>query len=150
MFELSKFSDRLSDLLFDEKENNNIDLNVFAGKLGIHLTTVYKYLEQKHVPSVAILVKFADYFHCTVDYLIGKENLSPVTSFRTCPPFCEQFRFLLKYYGISKYRIALTTGIASSALYAWQNNEKQPSIDSVVKLSECFECSVDFVLGREK
>lgn len=31
----------------------------------------------------------------------------------------------------------------------WENNKYMPGADSLIKLADCFGCSVDYILGRE-
>lgn len=36
---------------------------------------VWAYLRDSYLPSVSILCRIADYFDCSVDYLIGRSNV---------------------------------------------------------------------------
>ncbi len=46
-----------------------------AEKLGISRAALSHYEKNRREPDVQILTKIADYFHVTVDYLIGRTNL---------------------------------------------------------------------------
>ena len=67
---LSIFAERLSELIFDSKKNTR-DI---AKQAGISKTTVYEYLAGQKMPTLQNLVKLADYFQCTTDYLLGLEE----------------------------------------------------------------------------
>ena len=45
-----------------------------AEKFGVERATISRWENQKHDPSIADLVRLADYFNVTVDYLLGKTN----------------------------------------------------------------------------
>lgn len=44
-----------------------------AKDLGISPQTLSNYLNEKTQPDMAMLIKFADYFHTTIDNLLGHE-----------------------------------------------------------------------------
>ena len=44
--------------------------------------------------------------------------------------------------------IALKMNITSACISAWENNKTQPDLQSLVKLADILEVSVDYLLGR--
>lgn len=142
---MSEFGERLGELLFE----NNLHEKQFAEKLGICVSSVSVYLQGKSLPTVESLVKIANFFHCSIDFLLGREEENKTTKFKPCPPFCEQILFLKKYFKYSAYKIYHNTKIAKSSYYEWVGGERQPKVENVINLADIFECSVDFVLGRE-
>ena len=142
---MSEFGERLGELLFE----NNLNEKQFAEKLGICVSSVSVYLQGKSLPTVESLVKIADYFKCTTDFLLGREEESKVRKFKPCPPFSEQILFLKKHFKCSAYKIYHNTKIAKTSYYEWVGGERQPKVENVINLADIFECSVDFVLGRE-
>ena len=44
-----------------------------ATYLGVGRTTVSHYVAGRNEPDIATLCKMADYFHVTVDYLVGRD-----------------------------------------------------------------------------
>lgn len=142
---MSEFGERLGELLFEKRLNEK----QFAEKLGICVSSVSVYLQGKSMPTVASLVKMADYFNCSTDFLLGREEENKSVKFRPCPPFSEQLLFLKKHFKCSAYQIYHNTNIAKSSYYEWLSGESQPLLDNIIKLAEHFDCSVDFILGRE-
>lgn len=70
------FSDRLKLL----RNANNLTQSQLAEKLGLSNKSVSVYEKGSSVPSIDTLCKIADYFHVSVDYLIGhSESESEVT-----------------------------------------------------------------------
>lgn len=144
MLNLSLFAERLSELMLEE----NLTQNALAEKVNIDRSAISRYLSGRKLPTYSILIKLADYFHCTTDFLLALENENTCSEFKECPPFKEQLHFLLEKYKKTKYQIKKEQHIAESAIYNWQNGVFNPSVYDLVKLAEFFDCSVDYILGR--
>ena len=144
MFNMAKFSDRLGDIMFDKYTSTA----AFSKAVGVSKSTIYRYLKGQRVPETEILIRIADYFHCTIDFLLGLEENDYAEPPRACPPFSERFVFLLKKFHYTKYRLSVKAKIPESVLYTWQKGECSPELESLLKLARLFDCSVDYVLGR--
>lgn len=142
---LSNFAERLSELLFE----NDLNPPKLAKAIGCKRNTINRYLSGNNMPAVAILIRMADYFACTTDFLLGLEQENYANKFKTCPPFQEQLPFLCRYFDKTKYALQKETKIPESAIYNWQRGKTSPTIDSIIKIAKFFQCTVDFVLGRE-
>lgn len=146
MLNLSIFAERLDDLLFEA----NISSLALAKELKCGRATIYRYLQGNRIPTVEMVVRLADYFNCTTDFLLGLENENYPQNFLQCPPFQERLAFLLGYFNITKYRLQKISNVPESAIYNWQNGVFEPKIDNVIRIAKALDCSVDFVLGRVK
>lgn len=145
MFNLSLFAERLNEIIFDSK-TNAIEV---SKKISVSKTTIYRYINAERIPGIEMLIKLADHFNCSINFLIGVDSDNYTTNFIDCPPFSERFRFLLEKFNVTKYKLNKDTQIPESIIYTWQNGECTPSIESVMKLAEYFNCSIDYILGRE-
>lgn len=56
----------------------------------------------------------------------------------------EIFAKLLEDRGITIYKVAKDTNIATSTLYDWKNGRSNPKIDKMIKLADYFGVSVDY------
>ncbi|MBO5223643.1 MAG: helix-turn-helix transcriptional regulator [Clostridia bacterium] len=138
------FAERLSELIFDSKK---IARDI-AKEIDIGKTTIYEYLSGTKMPTLSNLIKLANYFSCSTDYLLGLESEQTNLTFRECRPFHEQFQIMLKHFGVSRYKLEKLTGIAESALYYWAKGQKTPTIEKIVLVCEKLDCRVDFFIGR--
>ena len=143
---MSNFAERLSELIFDEK----LSVPQFAEKLDCKRATINRYLSGTRMPDTKIAVKMADFFQCTVDFLLGNVEQNDAKSFTPYVSFKGRLTYLCKLYHTTKYQINKQTKLAYSALDYWDNGERTPSIDSIGRLAQFFDCSMDFILGREK
>ena len=137
------FAERLSELM-DEANltTSKLTANIGCGKNAINL---YK---KGELPSLSILLRLADYFQCTTDFLLGLTDESTAKTFLPVPPFSERLPFLLQHFGISAYKLQKMTGIAEKTISDWKKGVNGPALDSVIRIAEKLECSVEFVIGR--
>ncbi len=64
------FIDIFNDLL-DER---NLNRKQFAEQSGIPYTTVIGWTNLNRLPDYNALIKISDFFQCSVDYLVGRQN----------------------------------------------------------------------------
>lgn len=62
----------LPENLIELLEDEGGGIAAFAESIGVSEWTVYSYL-RGNAPETAILVRIADYFGCTTDFLLGLE-----------------------------------------------------------------------------
>lgn len=138
------FGERLKTLAVERRLN--------AARLAKELQTtkasVSRYYNGERAPSLAMLVRAADHFGVTTDYLLGLENESSRTVFARRPPFAERFAFLQRRYGLTVYRLDKDTHINEDTVYGWQKGKSEPRAETLVRLAKYFGCTTDFVLGR--
>ncbi|MCM1545948.1 MAG: helix-turn-helix domain-containing protein [Clostridiales bacterium] len=140
-----KFSETLKELL-DERGLNN---KQFSKLVGISEACISLYIKNNNVPSVSHLIKIAEYFQCSTDFLLGREQFKENLSFNVCPSFGEQVCFLEKYMNFTPKDFYSRERISKSSYFDWKYNKRKPTLDSVIALAEICERRVDFILGRE-
>lgn len=143
---LSNFSERLSELMFEAKLNGH----TLPPLIGCGENTIYRYLRGTTEPTVDMVILLADFFHCSTDFLLGLESENYSSNFDKCPPFNERFPVLLEQCGITQYRLEKITKISHSTMVYWKNGTKQPTVDSIIRIANKLGKTVDFVLGRTK
>lgn len=142
---LSKLPERLKDLM----QEAELNVPALSNKINVEASAVLRIVKGERLPSATTLVYLADVFNCTTDYLIGLSDILDDRAFKQRPPFSEQLSYLLSYFKISKYRLEKATNIPEQTVNNWHKGKYEPTIESLIKLSKYFKCSVDFVLGRE-
>ena len=141
---MNALSENLKDLMSEAE----IKTPALALATGIDSSTILTLLRGEGLPYVDTLVRLADYFHCSTDYLLGLKDVPEESSFRQRPPFPEQLTFLLNHFKVTKYRLEKQTGLSEKTVNRWHNGKTQPTAESLIRLANYFDCSVDFVLGR--
>ena len=105
----------------------------------------------RFMPSLKNIIKLADYFNCSIEFLLGidDENKLPNPK-KQLPDFGVQFKKVLKEKGSDLYRLSIQAGCKNtSPYYDWINGKSMPRIDSLYKISKALDCSIDYILGRE-
>ena len=125
-----------------------ISAPALAKATGIDASTILSLLRGEGLPYADTLVKLADYFQCSADYLLGLSDAPQEGAFKQRPPFSERLTFLLQYFHVTKYRLEKDTHLSEKTVNRWHNGKTQPTADSLIRLAKYFECSVDFLLGR--
>lgn len=115
----------------------NIDYNVFI-----------KITEFGIVPKPIILMRIADYFDISVEYLLGRTENSNFLKSETPEAFLNRYQRLKAENNLTDYAIAQKLHIATSYTTNWKNKNYMPSIVNLIVLSEIFKVSIDYLLGR--
>lgn len=68
---MTKFLEIFNDLLAD----NGLNRKQFAELSGIPYTTVIGWTNMNRLPDYTALIKIADYFECSIDYLAGRQDI---------------------------------------------------------------------------
>ena len=98
---MSKLSENLKDLM----QEAEINAPALAKATGIDASTILTLLRGDGLPYVDTLVKLADHFHCSTDYLLGLTDLLTEETYKERPPFSVRLTFLLHNFKTTKYRL---------------------------------------------
>ena len=71
---MANLSERLIKLY---NENGNLKKNI-AEAIGVSSRQYKRYESGEQEPTAGILIKLADYYNCSVDYLLGRTNNSVI------------------------------------------------------------------------
>ncbi len=63
--------------------------------------------------------------------------------------FNERLRELRTASGMSQVDLAEKLGVSKQSVSNWENDNIQPSIDMLLKISRTFNVSTDFLLGED-
>ena len=115
----------------------NIDYNVYIKikELGI-------------IPKPIILIRIADYFNISIEYLLGRTNNSYFEKSNMKLSFLDRYQALKAEKHLTDYVIAQKLHISTSYTTNWKNKHYIPSIINLILLSEELKVSIDYLLGR--
>lgn len=114
--------------------------------LGITQPTLSNWESGKFELDNASLMKLADFFNVSTDYLLGYSN-SPDSDFID-GEVANKIKQLRKQHGISQTQLAQKLNVHQTAVSQWELNRTIPDIDTLKNLSDLFGVSVDYLLGR--
>ncbi len=145
---LSNFSERLQELMLDR----GIIPFELSKETGIPSSTMCNYASTNYLPSYKTLVTLVEYFDCSADFLLGLSEYPKRENqvFLPVVPFEIQFRKALSACGMSQYALQKKTRISWQSFHSWFHGTACPTSDTLVKIAKAMDCSIDFLLGREK
>lgn len=122
---------------------------MLAKELGVNRSNITRYLRAEQAPYFALFVRLVDYFEVSADYMLGLlEFPLEERRYNKAPLFSERLRYVMENTGTTQYGIEKVLGISGSVMYRWLHNQSVLTVESLVKLSEYMECSVDYLIGR--
>lgn len=143
----SNFSERLKELMFDK----GVSSSQLAESIFIKSNAITRYLQGVRLPRFETLVLLADYFHCSIEFLLGRsEETDFEKTFLPAAPFGERLQEVLQECGVSKYALKKKTNISWNNFHKWSKGEQKPYPDSLIKIADALEISIDYLLGRVK
>ena len=85
---LSDFSDNLAELINEHK----LSVEQFAEIVGITYSEIYRYLRKEYIPKLSNVIKIADAFGYSVDYLLGFIPFPENVVYKITTEFSVRFR----------------------------------------------------------
>lgn len=61
----------------------------------------------------------------------------------------ERIKDLMMTERLSQYALAKSINVSQSTICNWLNGKKEPSVESLWKLADFFDVSVDYFIGRK-
>jgi len=141
---------KLSEQLFELMAEDGYQQTTLAKAMNTSSSKLSLYLADKCMPDFENFVALSEFFHCSADYLLGlSEYPQRGIPYRPVPPFGIRLRTLLREKSKSQYNLIQKTGLSWSILHNWLIGKSLPSAENLLRLANYFNCSVDFLLGRE-
>ncbi len=140
---MSKFSERLKELMFD---CGQIKSEALAKQLKVSGPTVRSWMNEKRDITLANAVKVADFFECSLDYLAGLSEVDHKVTAHPLPPFYENLRKVMAEQGVTRYQIAKNV-VADVFFTKWARGG-MPMLYTVCKLAQYLNVSLDYLVGR--
>ena len=147
----SKFYSILQKLMADE----SVSINKLSKDKGIGRKSIAAYLNGECLPRYFILVKIADYFEVSTDYLLGLEPFDGRCYKSSCEEdeiperFLKQLKALMQEKKLTQYRLAKKLKVEQTTVSKWFNRKTMPETQIFIFLANIFDCKVDLLLSRE-
>ena len=139
---MSGCNERLNELLFDGK----VSPKQLSQDMGVSLSTVYRWKNDTNF-RLSKLIALADYFRCSVDYILCLTEDCSDYAPKQCPQFYKRLRVVMREKGVSTYNLRKNTKFGGF-LYEWERGA-DPLASTLIELANILDCSVDYLIGRE-
>ena len=144
---MEKITKRLIEL-FNDKE---FDKNNLIQYLGLKEDTLfYIWKRGESVPSLINLDKLARFFRCSMEYLFGRTEDFGDTNYEDIKPFNKQLKKIMAEKKVTQYKMIVKDKICTSSHFQkWFKKNSIPTPETLIKLADYFNVTVDYLLGRE-
>lgn len=136
---MSVFAEQLKTL----RKINGQTQKELAEKLKIKQNSYSDWENGKSEPNIEMLVRIADSFDVSLDYLMGGKMKNITEEFSLC---LKKLRMKRK---LSQKQIAEELKISQQQYSKWEGGIITPNAETLVRLADYFDVSIDFLLGRK-
>lgn len=139
-----RLGERLAELM-----SENIKSSELASAIGVNTSSVNDWKRGKFQIYLSNLIKLADYFDCSLDFLVGRSETFLDYTPKPCPPFYPHFRKILKERGKNRYRMTKETRIKDSYFTKWSKGSN-PHVVSLIEVADYLGVTLDYLVGRDR
>ncbi len=138
------FHERLCELMI-EKGVNTVSL---AAAIGVSDETVRRWKNGQRDILLSQLVKLADYFQCSLDFLAGRSDAVLDYQVRDMPPFYDRLRAVMAEKGVTRYRLVKELPVYDGYFTNWKKG-RSPNILTLILLADYLDVTIDYLVGRD-
>lgn len=142
---MSNLNERLNLLL----KENSLSPYAFSVIMGVSSSVVRKWLKPGCNVTLINLVRIADYFDCSIEYLVGRSDDLSACDFKPVPDFAVQLKKVIAESNRSVYDICKHTTLAWTCFSDWYHGQN-PRLGSLIQLADYFGITIDDLIGRER
>ncbi|PLA90515.1 helix-turn-helix domain-containing protein [Ligilactobacillus salivarius] len=133
----------IGDTIKQLRKVHNLSQETFASKIGVSQTTVTSWETGKAEPTSSIIVKIANYFNVSTDFILDVNNSKQPFSLG------NKIKKLRKIHNLNQSELGKILNVSQQAITAWETNRSIPGADTLLFLADYFNVSADELLGRE-
>lgn len=130
------------------RKNNKLTQIDMANILGVEKSSISKYENNVNTPDIKSLIKLSNYFEISLDSLVDnsfelcedEKNFSLMLSDRI-----KECRLELRY---NQPELARILNVTKQTISNWEKGVRIPDAHTLLRLSDLFNCSVDYMLGK--
>lgn len=138
------FQKRFNDIINDS-DYKRVEL---VKLIPISQSTLSNALVYGIVPSVKTLIRIADFFNISIDYLLGKSNDERYYRSSSSETFQQRFESLCIEKGVTHYKVAFDCLFDKSCISKWFSKNFIPELEILDLLCDYFSVTPDYLLGR--
>lgn len=130
-----------SEVIRNLRKSRNITQEQLAEAICVERSSIGKY-ETGTLPSVDVLIRIADYFDVSVDYILNDTVITPSA-------FSKRLKDLRNKRKLSQNDIADILNVKSNTISQYENGRREPDFSSLCRIADYFGVTTDYLLGIE-
>lgn len=146
------FSARLLDLM----QFNNLSIHKLAADIAVQRKSIINWVEGRNYPRYDALIKLANYFKVSTDYLVGLadnntqyNHVNSYTKVQIHARLVEILNEFLNKNHLTKYAFSRMLNMEQSTVERWFKKGAMPEVSVLIRISEKTNKSLDYLLGWE-
>ena len=139
-----KFQKRFNSII-EDSDYKRTELNKL---IPLSLSTLSNALTYGIIPSTKTLIKIADFFDISIEYLLGKTDNEVFYKTSINASFKSRFESLCIEKGVTRYKVAIDCLFDKSSISKWFSKNFIPELEILELLCDYFKVSIDYILGR--
>lgn len=148
--ELRDLRRSIRDSMQDLMTENDLTLANLSRETKIEYKTLANYAQGIFAPNLNNALKLANYFNCSLDYLVGLIDHEEKCKFSSADlEFYKHYKTFLNKNNITHYKLTKDTGINVNDNSKWKKGSI-PTLINLIKIAEYLGVSIDSLIGREK
>lgn len=137
------FRNSLCEIMAD----HNISIVRLSREINTDPSTIHKLLTGVRDVKLKTLIKLADYFKCSLEYLCGKTQVYEEYEPQPCKSFGVRIKEVISEYKLVPYKFLTEIGITPSRYYYWLSGG-EPMLTALEAMAKCLDITLDKVVGR--
>lgn len=143
-----KLKNRFKELIEENFDDVKIGNAEIASKIGVDKTVISNIMNYKIIPSVQSLMKIADYFNVSLEFLLGKTDKSDFIKSDTPSTFGVRIIQLKDERKLKFADITNKCDFSRNSIHVWIKRNNIPSLVYLIELADFFDVTPDYLLGR--
>lgn len=139
-----KFQKRFNSII-EDSDYKRTELNKL---IPLSQSTLSNALTYGIIPSTKTLIKIADFFDISIEYLLGKTDNEEFYKTSINTSFKSRFESLCIEKGVTRYKVAIDCLFDKSSISKWFSKNFIPELEILELLCDYFKVSIDYILGR--
>ena len=120
----------------------NMSQKFVALSVGVSPPMVSQWESGAKEPSKETLLKLANLFDVTTDYLLGRDDNQ-----KDAADFPQRFLSLRKQFKLTQEKAGEIVNLSQRTVAHWESGKRCPSIPTLIDLAKKFNVSIDYLLG---
>ncbi len=138
------FQKRFKSLL----EESDYSRSEIAKIIPLSQSTLSNALTYGIIPSTKTLIKIADFFDISINFLLGKTDIEDFYKSSSPASFLSRFESLCSEKEVTHYKVAADCLFDKSNISRWISKGFLPELEILELLCDYFNVSPDYLLGR--
>lgn len=110
---------------------------------------IYQWQNNQKGMSLKSATIIANFFECTLDYLYYRTDDDKSLKNNINDNFGIQLKKILEQENSSQYQLIKNGIVSANTLNTWMHNKSIPNMESIIKIADFLNISIDYLVGRE-